>query len=77
LLVGHAAIEGWQADQPGQAHPVSLALDADPVSVELGAEELGNSLRGRGRLERKNAPPIMLENERNVAPSHGQALHDI
>ena len=35
LLVGHAAVEGRQADHAGQAQPVAGAVDADAVAVEL------------------------------------------
>ncbi len=40
LLVGHAAVEGRQADHAGQAHSVALAVYADAVAIELGAEQL-------------------------------------
>ncbi len=50
LLVGHAAIEGRQADDAGQPQAIADAVDAEPVPVELMAEQRRDPRRRVRRL---------------------------
>ncbi len=77
MLVGHPAVERGKADHAGQADPVPRAVDADTVPVELVAQHLGDPVRRCRRLQRKNAPPLMLEREGNIAASHRKPFHHI
>src|SRR5437763_4006908 len=76
-MVGHAAVEGRQADDAGQAEAVARAVDADAMAVELMAQELGDPGRCVSRLEREDAPAVMIEREADIAPRHRQALHGV
>ena len=67
-MVGHAAVEGRQADDASQAEAVARAVDADAMAVELMAQELGDPGRCVGRLEREDAPAVMIEREADIAP---------
>ena len=51
LLVGHAAVEGRQADDAGQAQAVADAVDADAVPVELAVEQRRDPRRRVRRLD--------------------------
>ena len=77
LLVGHPAVEGRQADDAGQPQAVASAVDADAVTVELVAEQLGDPRRSIGGLERQDSPAVMIEREPDVAPRHRQPLHRV
>ena len=77
LLVGHAAVEGRQADHAGQPQPVARAVDADAVTVELVREQLGDARRRFGRLKRQDAPAVMVEREADIAARHRQPLHRV
>ena len=47
LLVGHAAVEGRQADHAGQPQPLARAVDPDAVAVELVGQQLARRAPAR------------------------------
>ena len=49
LLVGHAAVEGGQADDAGEPEPFALAVDADPMPLQFVRQQLGDAGRGAAR----------------------------
>ena len=62
---------------PVETHAVPLAVDADAVAVQLCAQQLGYPLRRRRGLKGQDAAAVVVEDERDVAPRHGQALHSV
>ena len=77
LLVGHAPVEGRQADDAGQTNSVPLTVDADAVAVEFRAEQFRDTLRRRRRLEREDPAAVMLKNEGDITAGHRQALYGV
>jgi hypothetical protein len=40
LVVGNAAIIGWQAGNPGQPHRAAFHIDGDPIVLEFAGDQL-------------------------------------
>src|SRR5206468_373153 len=59
------------------AESVASAVDAHAVTVELVAEQLGNPGGSIARLERQDAPAVMVEREPDIASGHRQSLHRV
>ena len=77
LLVGHPAIEGRQADHPGQPEPVADKIDAEPIAVELVSEQRRDARRRVRRLQRQDSPSVMIEREADIGARHRQPLNRI
>ena len=77
LLVGHAAIEGRQADHPGQVQPVANAVDPQPVPLQIVAQQSCDTRRSVAGLQRQDAAPVMIKGEGHVGPRHRQPPYRI
>ena len=62
---------------PVRRNAVAHAVDADPVPVELGAQQRRDPRRRARRLQRQDPPPVMVEAEGDIAARHRQPLHRV
>ena len=76
LVVGHAAIVGRQARDPGQAHVAAVHVDRDAVVLELARDQLRDAVgQPFPALQREDSPLAVIEADRHVGPRHGKP-HD-
>ena len=76
-MVGHPAVEGRQADHPGQAQTIADAVDPQPVALQFAVEQRGDPRRGVRRLDRQSSAPVMLEAEADIGARHREAPHGV
>ncbi len=78
LMIGDAAIVGWQADHAAQMHVAAVHIDPDAVRGEIA---LGQRRDARQlvlpALHIEHAAPVVLDGEADVGPRHREPLHDV
>ena len=77
LLVGHAAVEGRQADHPGEPQLITDMVDAHPVPLEPRVEQRRDAGRRIARLDGDRPAPVMLHAKADVGPGQREPLHRV